>query len=47
MHLMVHLIQMGKKNIMETRVELKQTVIMEIKCIPAWTGWHLKTGLRR
>ena len=26
---------------------LKQTVIMEIRCIPAWTGWSLKTGLRR
>ena len=47
MHPMVHLIQMGKRNIMEMQTELKQTVIMEIRCIPAWTGWSLKTGLRR
>lgn len=47
MHLMVHLIQMGKKNIMETRAELKQTVIMEIRYIREWTGWHLRNGLRR
>lgn len=37
----------GKRNIMQMQTELKQTVIMEIRCIPAWTGWSLKTGLRR
>ena len=47
MHPMVHLIQMGNKNIMETRIGLKQTVIMEIMYIREWTGWHLRNGLKR